>query len=221
MYLPPQFRCDDPQVAARLMREHPLATLLSADDDGLPFVTHLPLHLEAGEGADGSPTFTLLGHVAKPNPHARLLRARPRARVSFMGPQGYLSPRVYPDLQRVPSWNYLAVTCVVEATFLDEDTPKDRLLKALIGDHEPSYADQWRALPEDFTHKMLQGIVAFELRVTEWQCKLKLNQHRPESHQALHDAYAAGDEQERALASWMRSLGLVADALAPRSEPGS
>ena len=212
MYLPPQFRCADPHVAARLMREHPLATLMSVDDEGLPFITHLPLHLEVEECGEADTRFTLLGHVAKPNPHSRFLRARPRARVSFMGPQGYLSPRVYPDLQRVPSWNYLAVTCVVEASFLDEDTPKDRLLKALIGDHEPAYADQWRALPEDFTHKMLQGIVAFELQVTEWQCKLKINQHRPESHQALHDAYAAGTEQERALARWMETLGMVPKA---------
>ena len=212
MYMPPQFRSEDPAIAARLMREHPLATLMSVDDDGLPYITHLPLHLERDETRDGPAQFTLLGHLAKPNPHARFLRARPRARVSFLGPHAYLSPKVYPDLQRVPSWNYLAVTCVVEATFLDEHAPKDRLLKALIGDHEPPYADQWRTLPEDYTHKMLQGIVAFELRVTDWQCKLKINQHRPECHEALHAAYAAGNELQQALARWMETLGMVPKA---------
>jgi transcriptional regulator len=209
MYLPPQFRCEDPRIAARLMREHPLATLMSVDDEGLPFVTHLPLHLEAPGQADAEPSFTLLGHVAKPNPHARYLRARPRARVSFLGPHAYLSPKVYPDLQRVPSWNYLAVTCVVEAQFLDAHAPKDQLLKALIGDHEPAYAEQWRGLPADYTDKMLAGIVAFALRVVSWQCKLKINQHRPESHAALHVAYAAGNEQEQAMARWMKTLGMV------------
>ena len=212
MYLPPQFRCEDPQIAARLMREHPLATLMSVDDEGLPFITHLPLHLESSEGRgdDAMPDLTLLGHVAKPNPHARYLRSRPRARVSFMGPQAYLSPKAYPDLQRVPSWNYLAVTCVVEAQFLDDHAPKDQLLKALIGDHEPPYAEQWRSLPADYTDKMLAGIAAFSLRVISWQCKLKINQHRPESHAALHAAYAAGNEQERAMAQWMKALGMVA-----------
>jgi transcriptional regulator len=56
---------------------------------------------------------------------------------------------------------------------------------------------------------MLAGIVGFELRVTDLQCKIKLNQHRPEAHAKQHAAYAAGGEQERALAGWMERLGMV------------
>lgn len=52
MYLPAPFRSDDPAIAAELMRAHPFASLISTDDDGLPFVTHLPLHLQAR--ADGA-----------------------------------------------------------------------------------------------------------------------------------------------------------------------
>lgn len=54
---------------------------------------------------------------------------------------------------------------------------------------------------------MLAGIVGFELQVTELQCKLKVNQHRPESHVALKAAYAAGNENERALGGWLEKLG--------------
>ncbi|MEY3771692.1 MAG: Protease synthase and sporulation protein 2, partial [Pseudomonadota bacterium] len=35
------------------------------------------------------------------------------------------------------------------------------------------------------------------------------NQHRPEAHAAMHAAYDAGNESEKALALWMRRLGLV------------
>ncbi len=203
MYLPPQFKSSDPAVAAELMRAHPFASLVSVDDEGLPFVTHLPLHLE--ERPQG---LVLLGHCARPNPHWRYLEQRPRALVTFLGPHGYLSPKVYPDLQRVPSWNYLAVHCTVQATLVDDPLAKDRLLKKLIGDHEPPYAEQWRGLDEEFAHKLLRGIMAFELAVTEVQCKLKLNQHRPESHQALRAAYAQGSEGERGLAAWMDRLGM-------------
>lgn len=204
MYLPPQFKSTDAALAARLMREHPFASLISNDDEGLPYVTHLPLHLEERDGA-----FVLLGHVARPNAHWRYLQARPRAVVTFLGPHAYLSPKVYPDLARVPTWNYLAVHCTVEAALIDEPAAKDALLKTLIGDHEPPYAEQWRGLGEEFAHKMLAGIMAFELRVTQWQCKLKLNQHRPESHAAMRERYQAGSEDERALADWMARLGLV------------
>lgn len=203
MYLPPQFRSDDPQVAADLMREHPLASLVSTDADGLPFVTHLPLHLEQRDGQ-----LWLLGHCARPNPHWRYLQERPRAMVTFLGPHAYLSPSVYPDVARVPSWNYLAVHCTVSATVIDDAAAKDALLKKLIADHETAYAAQWRSLGEDFARRMLAGIVGFELQVLQLQCKLKVNQHRPESHGALRARYAAGNERERELARWMDRLGL-------------
>jgi transcriptional regulator len=44
--------------------------------------------------------------------------------------------------------------------------------------------------------------------VTSWQCKLKLNQHRKEAHNAMRNVYASGNEDERALAQWMERLGL-------------
>ncbi|CAN1518198.1 FMN-binding negative transcriptional regulator [Limnohabitans sp. B9-3] len=204
MYLPPQFNPKDKAHALHVMRGHPLASLISVDDEGFPFVTHLPLHL-----AQADEPLVLLGHCAKANPHWRFLQARPRALVTFMGPQAYMSPKVYPDLVRVPTWSYLAVHARADVVFIDEPPSKDKLLKSLIGDHEPAYAAQWRGLETDYQQKMLNGIVAFELRITDLQCKLKLNQHRPESHAAMHAIYKAGNDNERALAAWMVTLGMV------------
>jgi transcriptional regulator len=203
MYMPPQFDSKDPAIAAELMREHAFASLVSNDDDGFPYVTHLPLHAEAN--GDG---FTIWGHCAKPNPHWRYLQARPKALAVFMGPHAYMSPQVYPDLARVPTWNYLAVHCAVEARIIEDEAGKDGLLKKLIGDHEPAYAQQWIDLGLEYQRKMLAGIVGFELTVTSWQCKLKLNQHRKESHGAMRQRYASASPDERALAQWMDRLGL-------------
>lgn len=207
MYLPPQFTAKDPAIALELMNAHPFASLISTDDEGLPFVTHVPLHVM--EAADG---LLLLGHCARPNPHSRYLRDRPRAVVTFLGPHAYMTPRVYPDLTRVPTWSYLAVHATVEAVLREDFDDKDRLLKHLIHDHDPAYAEQWRGLAEDYQHKMMQGITAFELRVTQLQCKVKINQHRPEAHAGMLAAYEAGNPDERALAGWMRRLGLVGHA---------
>lgn len=205
MYMPPQFDSKNPDVAAQLMRDYAFASLVSNDDEGFPYVTHLPLNAQRqGEG------FVLWGHCAKPNPHWRYLQARPKALAVFMGPHAYMSPSVYPDLARVPTWNYLAVHCAVEARLVEDEAGKDRLLKMLIADHEPAYAKQWMGLGEEYQRKMLAGIVGFELRVTAWQCKLKLNQHRPESHGAMRKAYGSGDENARALGQWMERLGLGA-----------
>ena len=69
MYMPPQFNAKDPAIALELMRSHPFASLISNDDEGLPFVSHLPLVAQQEEGGQ----LVLLGHCAKPNPHWRYL----------------------------------------------------------------------------------------------------------------------------------------------------
>ena len=203
MYLPPHFDCKDRALACQLMRDHPLASLVSNDDTGLPFITHLPLHVE-----ERGETLVLLGHCAKPNAHWRYLQARPSAVAAFLGPQAYQSPKIYPDRMRVPSWNYVAVHCTVQARLLTEPLDKDRLLKKLIGDHEPAYALQWMDLGTEYQHKMLAGIVGFELTVTQWQCKIKVNQHRPEAFAGMREAYATGDASAQALLPWMDRVGM-------------
>ena len=206
MYQPPQFIAKDRAQALDIIKAHPFASLISVDDAGLPFVTHVPLHAELrGEQGD---RLVLLGHCAKPNPHWKYLQARSQAVVTFLGSSAYLSPQIYPDLARVPSWNYLAVHCSVQATLIEDPLAKDQLLKKLIGDHEPAYQQQWMDLGTEFQHKMLAGIVGFELQVLDLQCKIKINQHRPESYAALHAVYAAGNDNERVLADWMVRLGL-------------
>ena len=210
MYLPPQFDPKDRALAVDLMRAHPFASLIGNDDEGNPFVSHVPLHLEdrTAPGAQPLGELVLLGHVAKPNPHWRYLQARPRALVTFVGPHAFMSTRVYPDLVRVPTWNYLAVHCTVEATLIEEPQAKDRLLKKLIADHDAPYAQQWRGLGDEYQHKMMAGIVGFELRVTSMQSKFKINQHRTESHARMREQYAAGGDAERELGEWMDRLGL-------------
>ena len=208
MYIPGQFNSKEPADAVELMKSHPFATLIANDDEGWPYITYLPLHLETRLDAAETPQLVLLGHVAKANPHWRYLRDRGNATVSFLGPHAYMSPKVYPDLTRVPTWNYLAVECRVTATLVEDNQASDGMLVKMIEDFEPHYLRQWRSLDEHYVSAMLSGIVAFELAVTELQCKLKLNQHRPESHAALRAAYDQGNESERELGRWMDRLNL-------------
>jgi transcriptional regulator len=216
MYLPKQFNNTDPAIAQRIMREHPLATIVSVGEDGFPVLSHIPLHWQAASLWQDTPQGghgVLLGHCARANPHAHLLASQEAVQaqtlVSFMGPQAYMSPRVYADKQRVPTWSYLAVQAKVVTRIVDPHADRDRLLKCLIAEHEPAYAQQWRELPTSYTEAMLNGIVAFEMQITEWQCAVKLNQHRPDSHAAMHAAYAQGPSDHQALARWMKDLGLV------------
>ena len=71
MYNPPLFRENDTDTLHGIIRESRLALLVSADPDGgVPDATHLPLLLDPADGPHG----TLLGHVARANPHWRALQ---------------------------------------------------------------------------------------------------------------------------------------------------
>ncbi len=105
MYLPKQF--NHPEHARSIILENPLASLVSNDDEGFPFISHIPIKLMPH--ATDAQQDILLGHVAKGNPHAGFLHKRPHVLLTFMGPQAYMSPAVYPDLVRVPTWSYVAV----------------------------------------------------------------------------------------------------------------
>lgn len=205
MYLPKQF--NHPEHARTIIRENPFASLVSNDDEGFPFISHIPVKLLPH--ATDVQNDMLLGHVAKGNPHAAFLAKRPEVLLTFMGPQAYMSPAVYPDLVRVPTWSYVAVHVKAKVRLLEGEEAKDAILKQLIADHEPPYAQQWRGLPDTYTQPMLNAIVAFEMHVQNIQTKVKLNQHRPESHIAMHAAYETGGESEKGLALWMRRLGMV------------
>ncbi len=209
MYLPKQFEAQD-RAAVEIMRSYPFATLISLDDESTPWLTHLPVHLrataaEADSAAVASP-LVLSGHVAKANPHWRYLQARPQATLSFLGPHAYMSPRVYPERERVPTWNYLAVECRVDIALVEEPEAKQIILRELIQEHDPAYYPQWQSLDPTYIKQMLAGIVAFEMTVTRLQCKLKLNQHRPESHAALRAQLVRGGDNERDLLRWMDRL---------------
>lgn len=84
MYIPSAFRVDDPAVLNAFIRRHSFATLITAGDG--PFITHLPLRLEADENRG-----TLLGHFARTNPHWQLDHARQSGVAVFHGPHAYIS----------------------------------------------------------------------------------------------------------------------------------
>jgi len=203
MYIPRHFDAPDRAMTLKVMRAHNFATLISVDAEGTPIATHLPTVVEE----DGA-SVVLHFHLARANPHSAILRENEAGMVAYLGPHAYMSPSVYPDIKRVPTWNYIAIHAYGDVEELTGNEAKDALLKSLIAIHEPAYADQWRALDPQFQESMLGAISAFRMTVTKLESKFKLNQHRKEAHAAMKAKYAAGTENEQALVQWMDRLGL-------------
>ena len=94
MYVPSSFAESDVPTLFAFMEAHPLATLVTNTATGL-FATHLPLVIDRGAGPNG----TLMGHIARANPHARLVTPGATAftRMRY-GASSRAMPRVKPTI---------------------------------------------------------------------------------------------------------------------------
>jgi predicted FMN-binding regulatory protein PaiB len=108
MYLPPAFREDRLELQHRLMRERPLALLVTAGPAGL-MANLVPFLIYSDEGKCG----TLRAHVARANAQWKELSAVAECMVVFQDGGGYITPNWYPTKAEthkvVPTWNYAAV----------------------------------------------------------------------------------------------------------------
>jgi transcriptional regulator len=201
MYLPRHFAEHDLTALDALIDAHPFVTLISQDDDGAPFVSHLPV-LYRREGDD----ILIEGHWARPNPQAGHAG---RMLMIVHGPHAYVSPGVYPDKDtaaRVPTWNYAvahlrgAVECFEDASALAD------LVDRLSRRFEATVGRDWRFEAERADHHaQLRGIIGFRFVPTRIDLKFKLNQnHPPANRRAVRDDFAGRDDPgARALAALM------------------
>lgn len=172
-------------------------------ESGEPTATHLPLIVK-DQGEHG----LIEGHFAKANLHWQALASH-ETLVVFSGPQSYVSPTLYTEDLSVPTWNYIAIHAYGALETIEEPDAKDALLKNLIAQHEPSYADRWRDLPDGFKRTMLAGIVGFRIPIERIEGKFKLSQNRNEAERRnVSSAHAAGTPDQQSLAAWMHRLGV-------------
>jgi transcriptional regulator len=73
MYVPDSYRAPNPEAAVEIIAANPWAVLVSCTDEA-PLASHIPVILDC----EGEPGATLLGHLARANPHSRLLSRRGR-----------------------------------------------------------------------------------------------------------------------------------------------
>ena len=174
MYVPTAFGEQDEARIGAFLDANDFAILVS-DRDGEPFATHVPLLFDRGRGPKGS----LLGHMARANPHWRAFGDR-EALAIFAGPHCYISPRWYESHPSVPTWNYAAVHVYGTPRLMEEEVEVRGLLSRMVARYEGTGEGAWSmdGLPEAYVAGMRRGIVAFEIPVLRIEAKFKLSQNR-------------------------------------------
>ena len=196
MYVPTQFKQDDPAELRRLMRAHSFATLVTVGPDGAPFASHLPMLVEEDGGA-----LFLRTHLARANPQWQHFSNGADALAIFHGPHALVHSNWYDSAPNVPTWNY-AVVHAYGPVRLTEDAETTRgIAYRLVAQHTPDM----RPIPEEYERRLLAAVVTFELRVTRLEGKYKLSQNKGEDDRAnvRRELAASADEGDRRTAALM------------------
>jgi transcriptional regulator len=180
MYLPSHFEETRVDVLHQLVRERPLATLVTLGAAGLN-ANHLPFELDT----EPLPNGTLRCHVARANPVWRDYSLGTEALVIFHGPQVYISPSWYETKTQsgevVPTYNYAVVHAYGTLRIIQDRAWLRGLVTRLTERFESASAAPWQVsdAPEDFIEKQLGAIVGIEIAVTRLAGKWKVSQNRP------------------------------------------
>jgi transcriptional regulator len=183
------------------MRQYSFATIVN-NNNGKLAATHLPFVIEE-RGDD----IILISHFAKANDHWKSLEQN-EPLVIFSEPHAYISPVHYDHQQNVPTWNYIAVHAYGYAKLVDDEEGKLLLLEKTIRNFETEFLSQWDSMTDKFRSGMMQGIIGFEIKVTDLQAKYKLSQNRSdtEKEKIIRELSESTESTARMVATEMKKI---------------
>lgn len=181
MYIPAHFAITDPAELHRIVRAHPLGTLVTHGESGLD-ADHIPFEFDPATGVLG----TLTAHVARANTLWQRCPSGTPVMVVFRGAQAYISPNWYPSKheahRQVPTWNYEVVHAHGTLTIRDDVRFLRGLVARLTRHHEQAIGEPvpWKMsqAPADYLDDMLGRIVGIEVTLTSLVGKAKLSQNK-------------------------------------------
>lgn len=200
MYIPKINMATDREETLAFMKEFSFATIITAKNN-LPVATHLPFIISAAND-----NIILTSHFARANNQWEDVEDN-AVLVIFSEPHAYISPKHYDKELNVPTWNYISVHAYGQGRIIRDSEAVFDVLKATINFYEASYQRQWESLPAEYKTKMVKGIVAFEVQVTDLQAKRKLSQNRSDTErQKIIDVLSASDvTNEQLISSYMKN----------------
>jgi transcriptional regulator len=186
------FREERLDVLHGLMTAHPLATLITAGNNGL-MANLIPFSLHLG-GEHG----ILRAHLARGNKQLDALREGTEALVVFQGPECYVTPSWYPSKAEhgkvVPTWNFAMAQVRGKPQVFDDANWVRAQIDEMTSNHESKRERPWKVsdAPDDFIAAQLQAIVGIEIPIRTIEGKWKVSQNRlPYDRQGVIDGLKA------------------------------
>ena len=201
MYIPKVNLETDRDIIVSFMQKFSFATIITAKNNQ-PIATHLPFLVTIKND-----NIILTSHFAKANEHWNDIENYSNL-IIFSEPHAYISTNNYDKNLEVPTWNYISVHAYGLGKLITETKKTFEVLESTIDNYETEYRKKWDAFPEDYKLKMVKGIVAFEINVTDIQAKKKLSQNRTETEKKkiIETLSKSTDTNEKLIAHFMKDI---------------
>ena len=166
------FRIGDPSLLLKVMRQWPLATLISGEI-GNACISLIPVLVKDDPAGD----ICLLGHLDANNEHALAIQTGAPISFQFTGPDAYASPDLYASSQ-LPGWLYVSVKGdgIIES-IMDQDQLKS-LLRESTNVFGGSGQQFHLAADDERIDRFIGGIKGFRIKVTRISGIAKLAQDK-------------------------------------------
>jgi transcriptional regulator len=163
--------------------KYPFAYLTGCDSMNKPIATQVPVFIEEKEGRR-----LMRGHMMRNTDHHKAFLQNAHVLVVFTGRHCYVSATWYSNPSQASTWNYMSVHVKGTIRFLDENALIDVLKSTTL--HFENYNQESTTIFDNllpqYTNRLMNAIVAFEIEVEELDTVFKLSQDRDiESYQNI------------------------------------
>jgi len=171
MYIPKIYENTNLEEVKQFVQNNSFGILVT-HQNGKPLATHIPLELS--QNKDGNDV--LVGHISKANPQWHNFKDEGDVLAIFNGPHSYISSSWY-DFEEVPTWNYIAVHIYGSIKTIEGEALYNSLKKLMekyeSGSKNPVKIEDM----SDKTMRQINGIIGFEIEITDIQAAYKLSQN--------------------------------------------
>ena len=175
MYDLPYHKEKDEQIIKEFIAKYPFAFLTGCDAENKPVATQIPVFIE-----EINDRKILRGHIMKNTDHHKAFLQNKNVLVVFTGHHTYVSGTWYSNPYTPSTWNYMSVHVQGIIQFLDDNALLDALRMTSL--HFENYNQKsttiYDNLPSDYTQRLMQAIVAFEIEIKDMDTVFKLSQDR-------------------------------------------
>ena len=200
MYIPKDFRVNDPEIIRSFISENNFGVLVSSVDGSQIDSTYLPFVYSECQ------TF-LLGHMAKANAHWRTWQCNDKVKILFQGPHCYISPTYYQSDKNVSTWNYTAVSISGIVKIVRDPQTQVKYFKHLTNHYENSRDNPWLLDEHGETfRKLIPAVQCFQVNINEVQAVFKLNQDKllTDQYSVIKHLSASKSVFEQLIAGYMQ-----------------